>query len=163
MSCNSRRCCALDFIANLMLGMGCLFLAQAKPARSEGDSPRAVTPPAALSGPPAAQSSSPWFIILNSPQDLDELWRKMEHPDLVVTKGDQAAAVLPPTGSTGTQIVPYLVESVRVRGRVAGDFADLLVELTVVMRSPGSAWVPIRLDKERLRVRGKVRSNCPFG
>ena len=43
-----------------------------------------------------------------------------------------------------------MVESVKVSGRVAGESAELLVELTVALKAAGAVWVPIRLDNQRL-------------
>ena len=44
----------------------------------------------------------------------------------------------------------WVVESVKVRGRVRGDSAILEVELTIVTAADDPTWVPIRLDDQRL-------------
>lgn len=44
----------------------------------------------------------------------------------------------------------WVVESVRVRGHVKGDSAVLRVDLAIAMDADGPAWVPIRLDDQRL-------------
>ena len=90
-----------------------------------------------------------WFIILNSPQDLDELWRKIERPDLVLIKGDRLDK--PAGGTAAAAASPrFVVESVKIAGRVAGENADLGVELSVAVKGGDAVWVPIRLDNQRL-------------
>ena len=65
--------------------------------------------------------------------------------DQLATKGDRVGPGLNRDGSTA-----WLVESVKVRGRVAGDFADLNVELAIVIKGAGPVWAPIRLDDQKL-------------
>ena len=96
----------------------------------------------------------PWFIILNSPQDLDELWRKIEHPDLVLMKGERAEDAV--AGGTvaagkGTDASRGLVQSVKISGRVVGESADLGTRADRGREWRGRpVWVPIRLDNQRL-------------
>ncbi len=95
----------------------------------------------------------PWFVILNMPQDLDELWRKIERPDLVLMKGERAgiaAALETAAAGKGADASRGLVESVKISGRVVGESANLVVELTVAVSGEGDVWVPIRLDNQRL-------------
>ncbi|MFI5460484.1 MAG: hypothetical protein ACHRXM_34135 [Isosphaerales bacterium] len=89
---------------------------------------------------------------MNGPQDLDELWRKVERPDLVVIKGDQLAAKGTRAGPGGNRdgATAWLVEAVRVRGQVARDFANLSVELAIVVKGAEPVWAPIRLDGQKL-------------
>ncbi len=95
---------------------------------------------------------SPWFIILNSPQDLEELWRRIERPDLILIKGDRLpdAAAVSNEGGKGAESPRPLVESVKIGGRVAGETADLGVELTIAVKGTDPVWVPIRLDNQRI-------------
>ncbi len=44
----------------------------------------------------------------------------------------------------------FVVESVRITGRVAGENADLGIELTVAVQGALPVWVPIRLNNQRL-------------
>jgi len=89
---------------------------------------------------------------LNAPQDLDELWRKLERPDLLVIKGDQTAtkAGRDGPGGNGDGSTAWLVESVKVGGQVAGEFAILNVEMAIVVKGAEPVWVPIRLDDQKL-------------
>ena len=144
--------------------MGCLLFAQAVPPPGQPD-PRATQAPARGGAPssspgraaPAAvareiEQRSPWFIILNSPQDLEELWRKIERPDLILIRGDHLEKAEGAITSLGTGPEPSrsLVESVRIGGRVQGETADLGVELTVTVKGADPVWVPIRLDNQRV-------------
>ena len=80
----------MDFFRYLIIGMGNLLLAQASAAHAPAD-----PPPAAATAPPLvtkcapADLSSPWFIILNAPEDMDAFWQRIERPDLMVIKADQ--------------------------------------------------------------------------
>ena len=100
-----------------------------------------------------------WFVILNMPQDLDELWRKIEHPDLVLMKGeraDNAAALGAALAGKVADASRGLVESVKISGRVVGESADLVFELIVAVSGEGDVWVPIRLDNQRLVARART-------
>jgi hypothetical protein len=160
----------LDVLTNLCIGLGWLVLAQSKPFAAQSDPPPA-TVVAARAGSGLATSSdgapgkapehgvqraiagrSPWFIILNSPQDLDELWRKIERPDLVLMSGDRLAApaIGEAAGGKAGEQSRSLVESVKITGRVVGENADLSVEFVIAQKQAEPAWVPIRLDNQRV-------------
>ena len=158
----------MDLLTNLCIGLGCLVLAQSKSASGQAD-PRA--PAAAVRGdsvapgsdgasrkdtdeepPRAIDRRSPWFIILNSPQDLDELWRKIERPDLILMRGDrmggQASGAV--AGGKSAESSRPVVESVKIAGRVAAENADLSVDFVIAVKQPDPVWVPIRLDNQRV-------------
>jgi hypothetical protein len=148
----------LELAINLIIVVGASLLAQAQKPHAQADSAAAQPRAPALASAPAAAAAtpsdgpSPWYIILNGPQDLDELWRKLERPDLVVIKGDQLAGNRPGDGRGGgrDQSIGYLAESVKVRGRVGNEAAKLTVELTIVLTRGEAVWVPIRLDDQKL-------------
>jgi len=142
----------LDLFTNLIIGMGYLLLAQAQSPHAQDDSPAARAPASAADALAPADRLSPWYIILNGPQDLDELWRQVDRPDLVVLKGDQLATKGGQGGpdEKGRRSTSGLVESVNVRGQVTGDFAELSVELAIVVQGAEPVWVPIRLDDQKL-------------
>jgi hypothetical protein len=166
--CNSSRCCVLELLSNLCIGLGWLVLAQSSMPAGQFD-PRA-TAAAARDGsgsiisdgtsakaaaetlPRAIDGRSPWFIILNSPQDLDELWRKIERPDLVLLRGDRVGG--PARGAVGGANVGesarWLVQSVQIAGRVAGESADLSALFVITVKHADLVWVPIRLDNQRV-------------
>jgi hypothetical protein len=144
----------LAYFTHLIIGMGCLLLAQAQKPQADSSPERisAAAPAATTDAAPASDHVSPWYIILNGPEDLDALWRKVERPDLVVIKGDQLPSRTSRAGRGGSRdgSVGYLVESVKVRGRVARNIASLTVELVIVLEGAGPFWVPIRLDDQTL-------------
>ena len=101
---------------------------------------------------PDQDSAGGWFIILESPKDIDLLWQKLERPDLMVIKGERigAAGVRTLAGIDRGEPSAYLIESVRVEGRVDGDRAHLTVVLGVTLKAEGPIWVPVRLDSQWL-------------
>ena len=158
----------MDLLTNVFIALGCAFLAQAGPppgpreSRAEAEPVRdgkAVTPP----GAPASSETqskpsrvidrhSPWFIILNGPQDLDDLWRKIERPDLMLIRGergDKAAGEIAGPGKAADSS-RAAVESVKVSGRVVGESALLQIEQTVAVKGNEAVWVPIGLDNQRV-------------
>ena len=127
----------MDLFANLIIGIGTLLLAQAQPPHAT----RLIPPPpgrclGARQAPPSIDGRSPWYIILNSPQDLDELWRKLERPDLVLIKGDQLETKEARAGVTGIANEPPRGWWNPSRSEVgsAGEFANLNVELAIVVK-----------------------------
>jgi hypothetical protein len=144
----------LDFFAYLIMGVGNLLVAQAIAPQAPAG-PAAVAAPAAGGGHekgPANDRQLPWYIILDPPRDIDALWQRLNHPDLVLIKPDQLA---PGEGGHGpgakAEAMPRsLVESVQVRGEVGEDFARLTVELQIVVKGSEPVWASIRLDRQRL-------------
>ena len=94
----------------------------------------------------------PWYIILNTPHDIDALWQKIEHPDLMLIKPDQLRRQASPADRAARRdgMPRWLVESVQVRGQVDEDFAKLTVELLIVVKGAEPVWAPIRLDGQSL-------------
>jgi hypothetical protein len=116
--------------------------------------------PGSASAPAPARSTSvewplPWYIILNLPRDLDELWQKIDRPDLMVVKPDrEGAAVLRmgrPDESGDSAPSLWAVQSILVEGRVAAEDASLKASMTIALKRSGAVWVPIRLDDQRVR------------
>jgi hypothetical protein len=148
---SQRKCSALDLFGYLIIGVGNLLLAQTS---SAPEAP-ADSPPAAATAPVATPEkgastdrSSPWYIILDAPRDIDALWQRIEHPDLILMKADQLPGKegRDGTGGKGLEAPRALVESVQVRGRVMEDFAKLTIDLLIVVKGAESVWAPIRLD-----------------
>jgi hypothetical protein len=141
----------LGLFTSAIIGMGCLLAAQASPPRAPAEPARAL-PGVAHETRPEEGSGVGWFIILESPKDIDELWQKLERPDLMVIKGDRigAAGVQALVGVDRREPSPYLIESVRVQGRIDGDQAHLTVALGVTLKAEGPIWVPVRLDGQWL-------------
>ncbi len=113
-------------------------------AGEAGDSKKAPEAP--------IERRSPWFIILNTPQDLDELWRKIERPDLVLSRADRFDGPASSVNARGKGGQPSrsVIESVKITGRVLGENADLSVEFSIAVQGAGPVWVPIRLDNKRV-------------
>ena len=108
---------------------------------------------AADDAPPSPDPRNPpYFVILEAPADFNALLQKLRQPDLEVRPVDR-----PRPGENGptptapaAESAPWVVESVRIRGRVGDDSAALRAELTIVTAADEATWVPIRLDGQRL-------------
>ncbi len=146
----------MDHLRHLHWALTCLLATAISalpswPAWSQaqpGGSSRPVDEPRRTSDRPPPS----YFVILNAPADFDALLQKIGQPDLQIlplakgaTAGDGAGA---PAGRVASG--RWVVESVKVRGRVRGDSAILKVEMTIVTTADEPTWVPIRLDDQRL-------------
>ena len=142
----------MGLFTNAIIGMGCLLAAQANPPHAPADPTGIAAPVSVRQVRPEEDPSAFWFIILESPKDLDEFWQRLERPDLMVIKGDRmgTVGVRTTSGADRGEPPPYLVESVRVRGRVEGDHANLKVAVGVTLKGAGPSWVPVRLDGQWL-------------
>ncbi len=75
---SQRKCSALDFLRYLITGT---LLAQASASYAAGPPLAAVTAPGSDAEKTVpADRSFPWYIILNSPRDIDGLWQKIARP-----------------------------------------------------------------------------------
>ncbi len=121
------------------------------PARAQA--PTGPTHPTAEeSRKPADHLVPPYFVILGSPADFNALLQKIRLPDVEVRTVQRPAT--PVEGAVGqaagNAAVSWVVESVRVRGRVHGDSASLKVEMAILTAADDPAWISIRLDDQRL-------------
>ena len=92
-------------------------------------------------------------IILNNASDIGEFWKKLKQPDLILIKPGTSAAIQPaPAPGPGATATPrprsQVVGSVKVRGRVEDDLAELTVELELGLLVQGAAWVPLGIDSQ---------------
>jgi hypothetical protein len=86
-------------------------------------------------------------VFLNSPADLDALWKALARPDFVLIKGDRLRDLIDRArGGSPPSATAAVVRSVAVQGEVAGDLASLTIDFGVALEAPGPSWVPIRLD-----------------
>jgi len=136
----------------MLIGLGHLLFVQLSAPRAPSDSAAAPASASTRQKLPTADQSSPWFIILNSPQDYSALWQKIARPDLVVIKADQLPINEAVDRSRGSRVASLrsLVEKVQVQGRIGEDFANLTVELVILVKGAEPTWAPIRLDGQRL-------------
>ena len=150
------RCGALDHLRHSPWVLTCLLATAAiavppAPAWSQaqpGGSSRPADEPRRTSDRPPPS----YFVILNAPADFDALLQKIRQPDLEVRPIATGATAGDGAGAPAGRVAPagWVVESVKVRGRVRGDSAILKVELTIVTAADDPTWVPIRLDDQRL-------------
>jgi len=141
----------LDFSRYLIIGMGHLLLMQAIAPLARADSPPTSATAPARAASVTADPPLPWYIILNSPLDLNELLLRIKGPDLVI-KADQPGTEVERSGAGGNRVDSprWVVKSVHVRGQIEGEFANLKVDFTLVVRGAGQVWAPIRLDDQWL-------------
>ena len=138
-SCASRESAAsLAIFSYLIIGLRESAAGPAAAQRQRGRNRRRLVGAHACRRCPSGDLLSPWFIILNSPDDLAAFWKSIERPDLVVIKADQLPLSGPRSGSESKRAaaLPWVVESVQVRGQINEDFANLKVELLIVVKGP---------------------------
>ncbi len=144
---------SLEIVCSLLIGMASVLLAHSgvDGARDDPRSPDAAKP-AEREKEPAGAPDSPWFIILNSPDDLAAFWNRLERPDLVVIKADQLATKgVSLDGKTkGGPNTSAVVESVAVRGEPDLEFVSLTLDYVISVKGTEAVWVPIRLDRQSL-------------
>lgn len=144
----------MDLLRHFQWGLACLLAAtMIVPPAASARSPSAPAGAAADEPPrPADPGVPPYFIILDAPADFDALLQRIQRPDLEVRAVDRArpGAEGPAAGGKPAAPAPWVVESVRIRGRVGGDSAALRVEMAIATAAEDVTWVPIRLDGQRL-------------
>jgi len=131
-----------------------------RPASAAAPAPVGSTPASATASAPESAVNGnhplPWIIILNNPRDLNELWQKIESPDLLVIKPDQSEAVEHRNGRSPDpgERAPsrWAVQCIEIEGRVATEYADLKASFTIVLQGSEAIWVPIRLDDQRVTI-----------
>ena len=153
-TCDPGRCGALVLLRHFQWSLACLLtaatlvppVASARPAPGPpgpavDDSPRSSDP-----------RTPPYFVILDAPADFNALLQKLRQPDLEIRPVDRAKPGEngPAPAAPAAESAPWVIESVRIRGRVGNDSATLRVELTIVTSTDEATWVPIRLDDQRL-------------
>ncbi|MGP0061995.1 MAG: hypothetical protein ACLQGP_00150 [Isosphaeraceae bacterium] len=157
----------MDLLRKLIGSLGFLLLAPLiAPPAPAAQPPGPSAPPgsvqaAGTSSQPRGEVRSPsdrhdlkYYVILDSPRDLNELLRKIRHPDLEIKQVDRPMAdgILDGLPDELLARPSWVVESVRVRGRVVEEFAILQVLMTIETKSEGPSWIPIRLDDQKLSV-----------
>jgi hypothetical protein len=139
----------LDFLRHFKWALACLLAAAtiAPPAARARAVSVASAPTDDEGRRPADPRPPDYFVILNSPADFSALLQRIQRPDLEVRQPgpDRAGA----SDSVGV-LAPWVVESVRIRGRVQGSTAALKVEMAIATAADDPTWVPIRLDGQRL-------------
>jgi hypothetical protein len=138
-----------------MIGLGHLLAAQVIGPSVQAGLARSTPKEPVAEAPVDAGRTLPWYLILNTPRDLDELWQKLDQPDLLVIKPDERGGAGPRNGLAGDRPLsspaPAVIEGIIVKGRVGTEFAELTISVKVVVHATEPAWVPIRLDDQRVR------------
>ncbi|WP_406695456.1 hypothetical protein V5E97_30990 [Singulisphaera sp. Ch08] len=113
--------------------------------------PSKPTAPNVEPSKPTASDVPPVYIFLNSPAEIEELWKKLKQPDFILMSGDELrkrTELLAKGGSLPLVAEGTVVRSVAIRGDVTGEMANLSVHLVVLTPTPGPNWVPLRLDNQ---------------
>ena len=96
----------------------------------------------------APEASGDIKIFLNTPANLEELWKKLAQPDFILMRGGaRKEGDNPRTGVPSVEPPAAVVDSVNVQGGVEKDLAKLAVEFGITNAGDTAAWVPIRLDE----------------
>lgn len=87
----------------------------------------------------------PILIFLNAPGDREAFWKMLGRPDFVVLNGERYRKLRQGTEpSKAVGAVP--IDSITATGDVAGDWAQLSVEIRATLPEEGTTWVSIGLD-----------------
>lgn len=105
--------------------------------------------PAADAADPASTGRPPVYLFLNTPEDLQQLLKKLEQPDFILMSGTGRRGR---AGGTAEAEAPgrswtAVVRSVAVQGEVVGDAANLALDVAISSRLAGPHWVTLRLDQ----------------
>ena len=91
------------------------------------------------------------ILILRDPREIQDLWNRLQRPDLILIRPDPAAGAGGEASSpAAARTFSHVVQSLKIRGRVERDLAELAVDLEVELLKPGRWWVPIRLEDQVL-------------
>ncbi len=157
----------MDLLRNLIRSLGFLFLAPlivlpAPAAQAPGLSaqPGSIQPPKPSSQPgaearrPVDRAGLKYYVIVDSPADYNALLQKIRNPDLELRQFDRPMAdeVFDGLPVNLLEKPRWVVESVRVGGRIVEDFALLKVQFAIILESDGPTLVPIHLDDQKLAV-----------
>jgi len=112
------------------------------PAATASPVPEVVKP--TVSGQPSVN------IFLQTPADLGDFLKSLERPDFILMSGDELRSRLEHArdGNKATDPWAVVVRSIVVRGEVAGDLANVSLELNVAISDLGPTWVSLRLDNQ---------------
>lgn len=99
---------------------------------------------------PVAGGSSPAYIFLNAPSDLDAFWKKLTQPDFILMSGEDFRNKLAHARAESAPAGPWAVvpRSVAIRGEVRAELASLSLELGVSVLVAEPTWVSVRLDNQ---------------
>jgi hypothetical protein len=141
----------LDFHHDLIRSLGCLLLAPLVALPALAAQPPGPSSPTDGEVHQSADRAGRLYIILDNPAGIDALLEKISHPDMELRRVVPAPKAVGSDAAVGRPALSHgVVESVRVRGRIAEDYAILKVEFAIVLTSDDATWVPIRLDDQKL-------------
>jgi hypothetical protein len=137
--------CSQGRYTRCVLGAALLLILATGAAAGEGSEPEVRSTPAHES----AAAAPPVHLFLDGPAALDALLKSLENPDFILLKGDEYRKLVERgEGPAAPKEPPAVVDTVAVTGTVLADRADFTVEFGITLRSPGPAWVPLRLDEQ---------------
>jgi hypothetical protein len=129
--------------------MGALILFEGLASRIAAQAPTAGED-RARSAPDKTAGLPNEFLILSNVSDFNDFLKKLKQPDWIFMKPGAPGAAPPPGAAAGERALPrsHVVTSVKIRGRVDNDLADLSLELELNLLVQGQAWVPLGIDSQ---------------
>jgi len=112
---------------------------------------RASAPPPATSRPEGGEAGATWswpdrVVILDGVTEIGDLWKKLAGPYLLIQKA--AGPSKPDASTTSAPSRDYVIDSVKLEGKVEGPRARVEISIHCSLLAPGPIWVPIRLDDQ---------------
>ena len=122
------------------------------PRAAAGDPVQPAPAAPAVGKPLTTHANDPlYYVILETPKDLNAFLQKIKDPDLEVRRPSSVGPDRAPDPKTTVRdATPWVIKSVGVRGTVGAEVADVDVDLVVDLVNDGPVWVPIRLDRQKL-------------
>ena len=106
-------------------------------------SPGEVDP--AVPGGRATLPMAPIPIFLAPPASIEEFWKRLDSPDIVLLNGSHYRDLLKAAGRPSSIAEP-VVTRVTIRGKVTGRSADLLIDYAVSNPIGSEGWVRVGLE-----------------
>lgn len=128
-------------LTGMLLALAAMSIAVDERSPQSAPQPSSDSP---LSAPtPDIQS-----IIIETPSDLDVLWKRLETPDFFLLTGEAYRNLLRSKSDSPVPSGPEpgVVRSIKISGRANQELAHLILTYSLTTSQPGPSWVDIGLE-----------------
>lgn len=144
--CPGVRFRTLKCIARLLAGLGAVFLFLVMAARTSAQ----PLPSSAVGGNPESaglvDGQPDEYIILDGVGDFSDFLQKLKQPNWIFVRPKSRSTAPGSTPAPAAASRSYFVSSVKIRGRLDDNQADLTLELDVGLLTEGSSWIPLGIE-----------------
>ncbi len=138
----------MNLSASLIAVMGAILLCPGFGACAQAPAPSTANDRSQPQAPSPAAHVPGEVIILNRATDFGEFWNRLKQPDLILIKpaAPSSSPVQSTGAATGARPRDYVVNALRIHGRVEDDQAILDLEIELSLLAAGETWVPLGID-----------------